>query len=54
LIDVRGFYVHHYLRCSSNEKRFGRENNRVVEIIISSVKPFELMMGKILGVTWLL
>ncbi|MGZ5197462.1 MAG: ABC transporter permease, partial [Kaistella sp.] len=27
------------------------KNNRVVEIIISSVKPFELMMGKILGVT---
>ncbi len=30
------------------------KNNRVVEIIISSVKPFELMMGKILGVTFLL
>lgn len=28
------------------------KNNRVVEIIISSVKPFELMMGKILGVTF--
>ncbi len=27
------------------------KNNRVVEIIISSVKPFELMFGKILGVT---
>ncbi|NAW50171.1 ABC transporter permease [Elizabethkingia argentiflava] len=27
------------------------KNNRVVEIIISSVNPFELMMGKILGVT---
>ena len=27
------------------------KNNRVVEVIISSVKPFELMMGKILGVT---
>lgn len=27
------------------------KNNRVVEIIISSVKPFELMMGKILGTT---
>ena len=27
------------------------KNNRVVEILISSVKPFELMMGKILGVT---
>lgn len=27
------------------------KNNRVVEIIISSVKPFELMMGKIVGVT---
>ncbi len=27
------------------------KNNRVVEIIISSVKPYELMMGKILGVT---
>ena len=27
------------------------KNNSVVEIIISSVKPFELMMGKILGVT---
>jgi len=27
------------------------KNNRVVELIISSVKPFELMMGKILGVT---
>ena len=25
------------------------KNNRVVEIIISSVKPFELMMGKIWG-----
>jgi len=27
------------------------KNNRVVEIIISSVKPFDLMLGKILGVT---
>ena len=27
------------------------KNNRVVEIIISSVKPFELMMGKIFGTT---
>ena len=27
------------------------KNNRVVEILISSVKPFELMTGKILGVT---
>lgn len=27
------------------------KNNRVVEIIISSVKPFDLMMGKIVGVT---
>lgn len=27
------------------------KNNRVVEVIISSVKPFELMMGKIIGVT---
>lgn len=27
------------------------KNNRVVEILISSVKPFQLMMGKILGVT---
>lgn len=27
------------------------KNNRVVEILISSIKPFELMMGKILGVT---
>lgn len=27
------------------------KNNRVVEIIISSIKPFELMLGKILGVT---
>jgi len=28
------------------------KNNRVVEIIISSVKPFHLMMGKILGTTF--
>lgn len=28
------------------------KNNRVVEIIISSVKPFNLMMGKILGTTF--
>lgn len=28
------------------------KNNRVVEIIISSVKPFELMLGKIIGVTF--
>lgn len=27
------------------------KNNRVVEIIISSVKPYELMIGKILGLT---
>lgn len=27
------------------------KNNRVVEIIISSVKPFHLMLGKIIGVT---
>lgn len=27
------------------------KSNRVVEILISSVKPFDLMMGKILGVT---
>ncbi len=28
------------------------KNNRVVEIIISSVKPFELMMGKIIGIAF--
>lgn len=28
------------------------KNNRVVEIIISSVKPFHLMMGKIMGTTF--
>ncbi len=28
------------------------KNNRVVEILISSVKPFELILGKILGVTF--
>lgn len=28
------------------------KNNRVVEILISSVKPFELMVGKIIGVTF--
>lgn len=28
------------------------KNNRVVEIIISSVKPFNLMMGKIMGTTF--
>src|SRR5690606_34124864 len=28
------------------------KNNRVVEIIISSVKPFNLMLGKILGTTF--
>ncbi len=27
------------------------KNNRIVEIIVSSVKPFELMMGKIIGIT---
>jgi len=27
------------------------KNNRIVEIIISSIKPFNLMLGKILGVT---
>ena len=26
------------------------KSNRIVEIIISSVKPFQLMMGKVLGV----
>ncbi len=26
------------------------KTNRIVEVIISSVKPFELMMGKIIGV----
>src|SRR3546814_7950448 len=26
------------------------KNNRVVEIIISSVKPFQLMLGKIIGI----
>ncbi len=26
------------------------KNNRVVEVIISSIKPFQLMMGKILGI----
>jgi ABC-2 type transport system permease protein len=29
---------------------FEEKNNRIVEVIISSVKPFELMMGKILGI----
>lgn len=28
------------------------KNNRVVEIIVSSIKPFNLMMGKILGTTF--
>ena len=26
------------------------KNNRIVEVIISSVKPFQLMMGKIVGI----
>ena len=26
------------------------KNNRIAEVIISSVKPFEMMMGKILGI----
>lgn len=29
---------------------FEEKNNRIVEVIISSVKPFQLMMGKILGI----
>jgi ABC-2 type transport system permease protein len=29
---------------------FEEKNNRIVEVIISSVKPFELMMGKIIGI----
>ena len=26
------------------------KSNRIVEVIVSSVKPFELMMGKIIGI----
>ena len=26
------------------------KSNRIVEILVSSVKPFELMMGKIIGI----
>ena len=26
------------------------KTNRIIEVIVSSVKPFQLMMGKILGV----
>jgi len=29
---------------------FEEKNNRIVEVIISSVKPFQLMMGKIIGI----
>lgn len=29
---------------------FEEKNNRIIEVIISSVKPFELMMGKIIGI----
>ena len=39
------FYGVHILRGVLEEK-----SNRIVEIIVSSVKPFELMMGKILGI----
>lgn len=28
----------------------GRKINRIIEVLISSLKPFELMMGKVLGV----
>lgn len=39
------FYGVHILRGVLEEK-----STRIVEIIVSSVKPFELMMGKILGI----
>ena len=26
--------------------------SRIIEVIVSSVKPFQLMMGKIIGVGW--
>ncbi|MCX7743460.1 MAG: ABC transporter permease [Flavobacteriales bacterium] len=28
------------------------KSNRIVEVIVSSVKPFQLMMGKIIGIAW--
>ena len=32
------------------ERSYRRKTNRIVEVVVSSVKPFQLMMGKIVGV----
>lgn len=43
------FFIYVY-GCSVMNSVFEEKTNRIVEIIVSSVKPFQLMMGKIIGI----
>ncbi|MDX1351324.1 MAG: ABC transporter permease [Putridiphycobacter sp.] len=50
---VFAFLIYFFIFFYSNQVMRGvieEKTNRVVEIIISSVKPFQLMMGKIIGI----
>ncbi|HAM97400.1 MAG TPA: ABC transporter permease [Marinilabiliales bacterium] len=50
---LAGFLIYFTIFFSGSQVMRGvieEKTNRIIEVIISSVKPFELMMGKILGV----
>lgn len=50
---VGGFLIYIFIFMYSAQVMRGvieEKNNRIVEVIISSVKPFQLMMGKIIGI----
>ena len=43
-------HLYFYVRKFSYEGVIEEKTNRIVEVIISSVKPFQLLLGKIIGV----
>ncbi len=50
---LAGFLIYFVIFMSGSQVMRGvieEKTNRIIEVIVSSVKPFELMMGKILGV----
>ncbi len=50
---VLGFVLYMFLLIYGSmvmQSVIEEKNNRVLEVVVSSVRPFDLMMGKILGV----
>lgn len=49
-IDFHHLYVYHHVRRVVMQGVMEEKTNRIIEVMISSVKPFDLMMGKIIGI----